>query len=309
MKRFPIQEIRGVIPAMMTPFNADESISPEKTRELVRHLMSYEIGGLYLTGSTGEGFMMSVEERKAVVEAVIDEVASKLPVIVHVGAVSTRQSEQLARHAADAGADAISSVPPIYWRFPDDNVAGYYQDLIQASGLPMIVYNVALAGTVSFDMILRLGALEGVEGIKYTATSHYDLFRIKESLGDGFMVYSGSDEMAASGMLFGSDGLIGSTYNLIADLFIRLFSAAQAGDAGEMRRLQEAANQIIFTMLRFDLMSVLKMALRWIDVDVGICRRPFTQYDPTQEQAIREAFLSLKEPLAPFAVDFLSKLS
>ncbi|MDL2318341.1 dihydrodipicolinate synthase family protein [Eubacteriales bacterium OttesenSCG-928-A19] len=308
MKHFDMKDIKGVIPAMLTPFEENERVSPERTQGLVRHLMRNDIGGLYLTGSTGEGFMMSIEERKAVVEAAVAEVAGRIPVIVHVGAISTCQSEELARHAMHVGADAISSVPPIYWRFTDDNIAGYYADLVQASGLPMIVYNVALAGNVSFDLILRLGRLEGVEGIKYTATSHYDMFRIKEQLGEGFMVYSGSDEMAASGMMFGSDGLIGSTYNVLSDIFISIFRAARAGEMQELARLQEAANRIIFTMLRYDLMSVLKLSLRWMGVDVGPTRRPFTQYSVEDERSIREAFLPLKQELARYHVAFLESL-
>lgn len=308
MKRHPIKSIRGVIPAMLTPFAPDETFCPERTRALVRHLMRYDIGGLYLTGSTGEGFMMTEAERMACVEAVLSETRGEMPVIVHVGAISTRSSENLARHAASAGADAISSVPPIYWKFSDDSIAGYYSDIVQASGLPMIVYNIALAGLVSFDMVKRLGAIDGVEGIKYTAPTHYDMFRIKEALGEDFVVYSGADEMAMSGLAFGADGIIGSTYNLLADLFVRIVKAHDGGSAREAEALQHAANRIIFTCIKYDLMPVLKLGLKWTGVDVGVSRRPFTQYDEERQAAIREDFLKLKEELAAFEIDFLKKL-
>ena len=308
MNRHPIKSIRGVIPAMLTPFAPDESFSPERTRALARHLMRYPIGGLYLTGSTGEGFMMTEAERMAAVEAVLEEAGGKVPVIVHVGAISTRASLALAKHAARAGADAISSVPPIYWKFTDDAIAGYYQDLVQASGLPMIVYNIARAGLVSVDMVKRLGAIDGVQGIKYTASTHYDMFRIKEALGEDFMVYSGSDEMALSGLSFGSDGIIGSTYNLLADLFLRIYTAHALGGAREAEALQRAANRIIFTFVKYDLMPVLKLGLGMIGVDAGVCRRPFTRYGEAEAAAIREDFLKLKEELASFDIDFLKRL-
>ena len=308
MSRHPIQSIRGVIPAMLTPFAPDESFCPERTRALVRHLMQYDIGGLYLTGSTGEGFMMTEAERMDCVEAVLAQTRGEVPVIVHVGAISTRSSENLARHAARAGADAISSVPPIYWKFSDDSIAGYYADIVQAAGLPMIVYNIALAGLVSFDMVKRLGGIDGVAGIKYTAATHYDMFRIKEALGEGFMVYSGADEMAVSGLSFGADGIIGSTYNLLADLFVRIFRAHGDGNAREAEALQHAANRIIFTFVKYDLMPVLKLGLKWIGVDAGVSRRPFTRYDDPGQAAIREDFLKLKEELAPFRIDFLERL-
>lgn len=308
MSRFTLKEIRGVIPALLTPFDGEENFCPQRMWELVRHLMRYDIGGLYLTGSTGEGFMLSVDERKAAVEAVLQETAGKVPVIVHVGAISTRHSQELARHAAQAGADAISSVPPIYWKFSDDSIAGYYSDLAQASGLPMVVYNIALAGLVSFDMILRLGALPGVEGIKYTSSTHYDMFRIKEALGQDFMVYSGSDEMAASGLVFGSDGLIGSTYNLIPDLFVKISQAAASGDLAKLSHWQETANRVIFTLLKYDLIPTLKLAMKWSGVDAGISRRPFTQYTQEQEAQMKAVFQGLKKDLGDRAPDFLKNL-
>ncbi|MEG2314909.1 MAG: dihydrodipicolinate synthase family protein [Clostridia bacterium] len=297
MAHFALKDIRGVIPAMLTPFAPDESMDLERVRALVKHLCQKKIGGLYLTGSTGEGFMMTLEERKAVVETVIDEAKGKTPIIVHVGAISTMHSAELARHAAACGADAISSVPPIYWKFTDDGIAGYYADLVQAAGIPMIVYNIALAGLVSFEMIKRLGAIDGVGGIKYTSATHFDMFRIKEALGDDFMIYSGSDEMAISGLAFGSDGIIGSTYNCIADLFIQLEQSMQKGDVKQASALQHMANQIIFTLLKYDLLPVLKLALGWEGVDVGVCRKPFTRFTAEQESAMKAEFAALQAKL------------
>ena len=94
----------------------------------------------------------------------------------------------------------------------------------------MIVYNVTLAGLVSYEMLLRLGRIEGVEGIKYTSSTVFDIFRIKEALGQDFAVYSGSDELAVSGLAFGADGIIGSTYNVLTPLFLKLNAQMAAGD-------------------------------------------------------------------------------
>ena len=298
MRKFTMDQIGGVIPALLTTFDEKEKLDLQRARALTRYLCQKEIGGLYLTGSTGEGFMMTVDERKAFVETVVDEVKGQVPIIVHVGAISSSMSEELAKHAADVGADAISSVPPIYWKFLDDSIVKYYGDLVQASGLPMIVYNIALAGLVSFDMIQRLGSLDGVEGIKYTATTHYDMFRIKETLGEKFKIYSGSDEMAISGYAFGADGIIGSTYNLLADLFIQLDKEIKAGAFAAGQKTQQTANRLIFTMLKYDLMPALKILLQSEEgVDAGISRRPFTQYDGAEAAAIIQQYRKAKTEL------------
>lgn len=309
MPKFPVKNIKGVIPAMLTPFKNDESLVLDAARKLTRYLCDKDIGGLYLTGSTGEGFLMTGEERKAFVETVIDEAGGKVPIIVHVGAISTKASEDMARHAMQAGADAISSVPPIYWKFSDDEVAKYYEDLVQASGLPMIVYNIALAGLVSFDMLLRLGSIQGVEGVKYTSSTLYDVLRIKEKLGNDFMVYSGSDELAISGIAFGADGLIGSTYNVLAPLFIGIWNLAKNGDMESARKVQQTANRFIFTMLKHNLMPTLKQTLEFAGIPGGISRRPFGLMDEAGVAALKSDYLKIKEELGDCGLEFLRNLT
>ena len=146
MSKFNIQEFKGVIPAVLTVFDQEENIDEVGMRQLISHLIHKGVHGLYLTGSTGEGFTMSPEERMQVVEIVMDEVAGRVPVVVHVGAIGTKLSIELAKHAERVGADGISSVPPFYWRFSEDQIVKYYEDIARATSLPMIVYNVPLVG-------------------------------------------------------------------------------------------------------------------------------------------------------------------
>jgi N-acetylneuraminate lyase len=112
-----LPSIKGVIPALITPFKDDGAIYETGLKNLVEDLIESGIGGFYLTGSTGEGFLMTAEERKKVVEIVIEQTAKRVPVIVHVGTIDTKTAEDLAKHAYDSGANAISSVPPFYYRF------------------------------------------------------------------------------------------------------------------------------------------------------------------------------------------------
>ena len=116
----------------------------EKTRNLVEYLLDIGVDGFYLTGSTGEGFLMDETERKKVVEVVIDQVKDRVPVIVHVGAISTKISVELAKHAYEAGAAAVSSVPPFYYKFSFDEIYNYYKDISDATPLPLIIYSIPL---------------------------------------------------------------------------------------------------------------------------------------------------------------------
>lgn len=262
MSHFDYKEIKGVIPALVTPFDEEENFDEERCRKLVNWLIEVGVNGFYLTGSTGEGFLLSLEERKRVVEVVCDEVKGRVPVIVHIGAISTKLSIELARHAEAHDADAISSVPPFYWKWDGDHIFNYYKDIAESVKIPMIIYNVPLTGLMGFDMIKRLATIENVKGIKYTASSHHEIHKIKHDLGSDFMLYSGADEMAISGLFNGADGIVGSFYTELPDLFIRLYNHVLNKEYEEAQRLQKIAVAIIDASLKYDYYAAIKEGTR-----------------------------------------------
>lgn len=308
MSNFDIKDIKGVIPAMVTPFDKNENLDELKTRKLVDFLIESGVNGLYIGGSTGEGFMMTHEERKLLVEYVCDQVKGRIPIIVHVGSISTKLSIDLAKHAQESGADAVSSVPPFYWRFDDESIYQYYKDISESTELPMIVYNVPLAGLMGLDMIYKLSEINNVKGIKYTATNHYEMRLIKEKLGKNFMIYSGSDEMAISGLLHESDGLIGSFYSVIPDLFINIYEYMKSGEIQKAQDYQLMAVDIIMASLKYDYYAVIKLGLNWMGVDAGIVRRPFKELSSEQENDLRKELLSIKEKYKELKCNLLERI-
>ncbi|HOX31248.1 MAG TPA: dihydrodipicolinate synthase family protein [Spirochaetales bacterium] len=295
MGRYAIKDIKGVIPALVTSFDEKGEFDEARQRSVVRFLLSRGADGLYLTGSTGEFFMMAPQERERVVAAVADEVAGRVPVIVHVGAVGTKLSVDLARQAQSCGADAISSVPPFYWKFTNDEILDYYREIGESVGLPMIVYNIALSGLVGYGLIKRLAKLPGVQGIKYTATSHFEIGRIKEEIGEDFAVYSGADEMAMSGLAVGADGVIGSFYNMIPELFKDIYAAVRRGDLAAAREKQAQANAVIFYSLDHNYIPVIKRSLSWAGVDAGRCRKPLPYHSEAEAAEIRAALARIRD--------------
>lgn len=295
MPNFQIKQITGVLPALVTPFDENERFDEARMRSSIDFLIKRHVDGFYITGSTGEAYLMSPEERKRVVEVVVDEVAGRLPVVAHVGAIGTYLSVDLAEHAQEAGVDVISSVPPFYWKFSPDQVFNYYSDLTKAVDVPMMVYNIPLVGLLGFDQIVRLATIPGVEGIKYTAPTHFEIMRIKEEIGSDFMTYSGADEMAMSGLSFGADGIIGSFYNLMPEVFIALNKAVGDGDMAKAKQLQETANAIIFFSLAHSPNAVIKRGMAWQGADAGYCRRPFDNFlTAADEEELKEKFRELK---------------
>ena len=285
-----ILDFKGVIPAVLSVFDKDENLDEQGTREFIRHLLSYDIGGLYVTGSTGETFLMSSEERMRQLEITMEEVGDKVPVVVHVGAMSTRETIRLAKHAESLGAAGVSSVPPFYFKYNPDQIYHYYKDVAEATSLPMIVYNIPLAGMMTVDQIIRLSE------IKYTGTALYEVMQIKEGCKPGFQVYGGCDELGSSNISLGVDGIIGSFYNVIPDLYCRIWNAVKASDVPLATALQQKAVHVIFAGIRSgSMMACMKVWLRAAGIPGGWSRRPFSNFTEEEEKKLVAELVAIDE--------------
>lgn len=294
MSKFTIEDFKGVSPASITNFNKDEEIDEKIIKNFYRYLLKFDIGGLYITGSTGETFLMTPDERKKVLEIIMDEVKDEVPVVAHIGAMSTKISIELAKHAEAHGVTAISSVPPFYWKFNDDQIFNYYKDIAQSVNIPLIIYNVPLIGMMPVDMIKRLSEIENVNGVKYTGTDIFEITMIKDTLGEDFLVYGGADELASSNLAIGVDGIIGSFYNMIPDVFIEIYDLTKKGEYAKAARMQKNALRIIMYTLKFGSMAAaIKAILRQSGVEAGYSRRPFNNFSDEKEKEIARGLIDL----------------
>lgn len=308
MPHFEMKQITGVIPAMITLFDEHEEVDVKRTEALVEFLIERKVDGLYLTGSTGEGFLMTGEERKLVVETVVRKVAGRIPVIVHVGDIGTKKSIDLAKHAYEAGADAISSVPPFYWKFSEQDIYNFYKDIAEATPLPMIVYNVPLAGLMGTDLLVRLSKIENVKGLKFTGKDHDQMSHLKDILGEDFIIYSGCDEMAFSGLSVGTDGIIGSFYNVMPELFHMIYDCVKCGDMAKGTRLQKIGTEIILAAVKFDYLALMRNMLGWQGIDAGYSRRPFTNYKDSELDGFQQELRGIQAKYNVTEVEFFKHI-
>ena len=291
-----IKDFKGVIPAVKSVFDMDENLDEQGTREFIRYLMSMDIGGLYVTGSTGETWLMTAEERMRQVEIVMEEVGDKVPVVVHVGAMSTREAVKLAKHAEQYGAAGVSSVPPFYFKYNADQIFNYYKDVAEATSLPMFVYNIPLAGMMTVALIIRLSTIENVKGVKYTGTALFEVMQIKDGCKEGFQVYGGCDELGSSNIAIGVDGIIGSFYNVIADHYIKIWNAVKASDVALATKLQRQAVHVIFAGINSgSMMACMKVWLRAAGLPGGWSRRPFSNFSQEEEKALAAKLVAIDE--------------
>ncbi|MBV0145459.1 N-acetylneuraminate lyase [Klebsiella quasipneumoniae] len=274
--------LRGVMAALLTPFDGQQKLDKESLRRLVRFNLRQGVDGLYVGGSTGEAFVQSGTERQEVLEIVAEEAKGKMTLIAHVGCVSTLESQQLARAAVGYGYDAVSAVTPFYYPFSFEEHCAHYQAIIEsADGLPMVVYNIpALSGVkLTLAQINTLVTLPGVGALKQTSGDLFQMEQIRRAHPD-LVLYNGYDEIFASGLLAGADGGIGSTYNIMGWRYQGMVAALKVGDVAKAQQLQCECNKVIDLLIKTGVFRGLKTVLHYMDVvSVPLCRKPFAPVD------------------------------
>lgn len=292
-------DIPGAIyAAMLTPMDDDAGISLRAIEPLTDFIFSKGVDGLYVGGSTGEAMLMSRDERGEVLRATADVARGRGALIGHVGAASTHDAVALARTVADAGYDAVAAVPPFYYKFSFEEIADYYRAIADASGLPLMVYNIPSLTGVTLDtaQLIELLTLPGVGGIKYTASDLFEFTRLRNAA-QGRKCFFGSDEMFVAACATGTDGGIGSTYNLIGDVYVGIREAVNCGDLDRARALQARSHSLIEILFQTGVVEGLKYAMGRIGVPVGPSRRPFRPA-PKQALALLDAWLDEQYSLA-----------
>ena len=278
---------KGIMPALMTAFTED-GLDTAKIAAHVNRLGAAGVHGLYVGGSSGEMVLCAQNERKELLECVMAN-RGKMTVIAHVGALSTRDTTDLARHAKAAGADAVSSVTPLYYKYTFEQIKVYYQRIAEAAELPVIIYNIPVISgtTLTYDQLSELLSLPGIGGMKFTCSDFFQLNRLVRAFPDK-VFYNGSDEMLCSGLAAGAHGGIGTTYNFMPRQILAIYNAFMAGDIAKAQAAQSLANDVIAEVLKYGAVPASKAMIGLGGLDYGICREPFLPLTDAQIESLRE---------------------
>ena len=295
-----ITKYQGVIPAFFACYDENGAISTEGVKALTRHLISKGVKGVYVGGSSGECIYQHVDERKQVLEAVLEEAKGKLTVIAHVGCNNTADSVELAAHAQQAGADAIASIPPIYFHLPEHAIAEYWNAMSAAAPeLDFVIYNIPqLAGTaLSMNLLKEMLKNPRVIAVKNSSMPVQDIqmFKaegIRQRGENGFVVFNGPDEQFVAGRAIGADGGIGGTYAVMPELYVKMDQLIRENNITDAEELQYKADAIIYKMCeaKGNLYAVMKEILkRMYGLELGSVRRPLPPLAPEDEAIVAEA--------------------
>jgi N-acetylneuraminate lyase len=270
------KNFKGIWPAMFTPVNTNGDPAMDQLEKLVELLISQGMDGLYILGSTGQGVLFTEDQRKKVAAAVTEMAAGRAPVIVQVGALTTDEAVRLAKHAAQCGADGVSSVGPIYFPASADMAFEHYHAIASATDLPFFPYqlgdNSIPAETIAF--VKRVLELPNIAGMKLTTNHVLQISSIHNFAGDRLKLFSGSDELFCHASLCGTVGAIGSFYNLWGGPCKQVMTEFQNGNYRLAKEFMLTFQQVIQTVMP-NIWTFLRKAMQLkYGIDIGRTKAP-----------------------------------
>jgi len=299
-------QLYGVIPAFYACYDDAGEISPERISAFANYLYYKGVHGLYVGGSSGECIYHNIEERKLVLRSVAEAQQGKLTLIAHVGAPSTRDSVELAKYAEGLGYDAISAIPPIYFKLPDYSVIQYWNDIMKHCSLPFIAYNIpqTTGYTLTQAVYKKLIENEKVIGVKNSSMPTMDIERFKRAGGVNRVVFNGPDEQFVSGLLMGADGGIGGTYAAMPELYLKALELVKLGDNAGAIALQSDINEIIVELCSCHghMYAVIKKVLEHRGMTIGSVRSPLAATTDEDEIRIQHIITLINDAMEKYSV-------
>ena len=289
-------KIKGLLVAPFTPFNQNGAVDLSPIGDYAAILQKNGLIGVFINGSSGEGYMLTVEERMQLAEKWISVAPKDFKIIVHVGATCIKDSYKLAQHAKEIGAfgtGAMASPFPKAGRV--EELVKYCEEIAAgAPDLPFYFYHIPALNGVFLPMLPFLqvadGRIPNLAGIKYTYESLYEYNQCMRYKNGKYDMLHGQDETILSALAMGgAQGGISGTGNYIGNILVGVIEAYNKGDMEQARELQNYAQEVINVITRFRGNIVAgKRIMKLIGLDLGINRTPFRNVVPEEETVIRK---------------------
>lgn len=291
MARRRAEKVRGLFTALLTPFDEEGRVDAGQLARLVKFQVSKGVDGIYPCGSTGLGPMLRMEERKVVAETVIGAAGGKVPVVVQVGGPDTASTVELARHAEGAGAYAVASLTPYYYKPGEKATLKHFEAIAKAVDIPVFAYNIPhLTGNNLAPSAVSELARSGIAGIKDSSRDFLQLLDMIAAVPDDFVVMNGIEEYGLFAMMSGAAGLVSGGASALPELFRSMVAAHEKGDA-EAALAAQGTVQEAKALVKSAPIPAYYAILKARGIDCGAPRGPFL---PMEEAEAARAVAGLR---------------
>lgn len=291
-------KIQGIVAYPVTPFTADDKVDLPKLELLVERLVTGGAHAIAPLGSTGESAYLDNDEWDAVAETSIKATAGRVPTVVGVSDLTTRDAVRRARFAEKAGADVVMVLPISYWKLTDDELLAHYAAIGDAVGIPIMLYNNPATSGIDMapELIARIcKSVPNVTMVKESTGDLQRMHRLDQLTGHTVPFYNGSNPLALGALAAGAAGWCTAAPNLNAELPLALYQAVQQGDLQAARALFYRQLPLLQFIVRGGLPTTVKAGLRLLDIDAGVPRAPLRELDDAGKQELARILNSLKE--------------
>jgi 4-hydroxy-tetrahydrodipicolinate synthase len=298
--------LTGIIPPMVTPLRDRDELDVAGLERLVGRMLDGGVNGLFVLGTTGEGPSLSYRLRRELVERVCRQVKNRVPVLVGITDTAFVESINVARHAADAGADAVVAAPPYYLPEAQPELREYLDHLVPELPLPLYLYNMPALTKVSFELETVRHAMDipRIVGLK-DSSGNLDYFKRAAGLlkqRPDWTLLIGPEELLLESIAAGGMGGVSGGANLFPKLYVKLFQAARAGDVARSRELQAQVLRISSSLYRIgrhssSIIKGIKCALACLGICDDFMAEPFHRFRAEERALVEERLVQIKTDL------------
>lgn len=298
--------LRGIIPPMVTPLLDNENLDIEGLNNLIHHLISGGVHGIFILGTTGEFASLSYKLRVEMIKQTCAIVDGKVPVLVGVTDTAPTESIRMAEVAASAGADVVVAAPPYYFNMGQPELIEYYHYLADSVSLPLYLYNMPSHTKIVIELqtVHLLSKHRNIIGLKDSSANNVYFNHVINLIKDrpDFTLLVGPEELLAETVLLGSHGGVNGGANMFPSLYVELYKAAYSGDLEKVKRLQVKVLMIASKIYQVgksgsSYLMGLKAALSVMGICSDFLASPFSKFEKVEKKKIRIAIDEIKEIL------------
>jgi 4-hydroxy-tetrahydrodipicolinate synthase len=252
----------GVFPAATTQFNTDLSIDVDASQQVLDALIRDGVHGLVVLGTCGENNSLEADEKRRTLQAAVEVVAGRVPIVVGVSELTTVRAAAFARDAETLGADALMVLPAMVYVPTQEELEAHFRTVARASALPIMLYNnpPAYRTTITLDVLARLADEPTIVAVKESAPDTRRFTDLARAFGERFILMAGLDDVALEGLLLGARGWVSGLTSAFPRESVALVAAIDRGDLEEARRIYRWFMPLLHLDAEHDLVQSIKLA-------------------------------------------------
>lgn len=287
-----IMRINGIISAMLTPLNEDESINEAELRNQVNRQINAGVAAVFCLGTNGEFYAFDRDEKKKIIDVVVDEAKGRVPVLAGTGCVTTAETVELTKYAKEAGVSAVSIISPYFAGVSQDGLYQHFSTVANECEIPVIMYNIpARTGVnIHYETVKKLAKNPYIVGIKDSSGNFDNTLRYIEETPNDFIVLCGNDSLILWTLAAGGNGGISGVTNIFPEHMVSIYNKFVEGDFEGAKVAQDQIRCIRDCFAGYNPNSVVKRATALLGYPVGPARAPFAINDKALDDKLLNAF-------------------